>query len=107
MISILILTDDILEWVQKIKCCLNTLRERKTEVGYHLENPMFTVDIENDTSSNRQQRRYSHIIFDKDIQEDYEKIVIRPLISNPVIHTKRYLKILSVDIAKSLEVIEG
>lgn len=89
MISILILTDDTLEWVQKIKCCLNTLRERKTYVGYHLENPMFTVDIENDTSFNRPRRRYSHIILDKYVPENYENIVIRSLISNPVIHTKR------------------
>lgn len=89
MISILILTDDIPVWVQKIKCCLNTLREHKTDSGYHLENPIFTVDIENDISFNRKQKRYSHIILDKDIQKDYEKIAIRPLISNPVVHTKR------------------
>lgn len=100
MISILILTDNASEWVQKIKCCLNTLRECKTKVGYHLENSMFMVDIENDTRFNRKRRRYSHIIFDKCIQKDYEETVIRPLISNPVIYTTRYLKVLSVDTAK-------
>ena len=90
MISILVLTDDIVEWVNKFQCCLHTIRERKTSVGYHLENPLFFVDIENDTGLERQRRRYSHIILDKQISNDFETIVIRPLISNPVIHTKNF-----------------
>lgn len=31
-------------------------------------------------------------VYDKDIREDYEKMIIRLLISNPVIHTKQNLK---------------
>ena len=100
MISILILTDDVIGWTNKIHCCLHTLREHKTNDGYHLENPLFFVDIENDINENRKRRRYSHIIIDKPIPNDYEVAVIRPLISNPVIHTNRYLQILSTDIAK-------
>lgn len=100
MISILILTNDVIGWTNKFHCCLHTLRERKTNDGYHLENPLFVVDIENDISKNRKRRRYSHIIIDKPIPNDYEVAVIRPLVSNPVIHTNRYLQILSTDIAK-------
>lgn len=99
-VSILVLTNDVPEWVDKFHCCLHTLRERKTSDGYHLENPLFVVDIESGTSGNRKMRRYSHIIIDKPIPNDYEGIVIRPLVSNPVIHTKRYLEIISTDIAK-------
>ena len=100
MISILILTNDVIGWTNKFHCCLHTLRERKTNDGYYLENPLFVVDIENDISKNRKRRRYSHIIIDKPIPNDYEVAVIRSLISNPVIHTNRYLQILSTDIAK-------
>lgn len=100
MINILILTNDVIEWTNKFHCCLRTLREHKTSDGYHLENPLFVVDIESDINENRKRRRYSHIIIDKPIPNDYEIAVIRPLISNPVIHTRRYLKILSTDITK-------
>lgn len=72
MISILILTNDVIGWTNKFHCCLHTLRERKTNDGYHLENPLFVVDIENDISKNRKRRRYSHIIIDKPIPNDYE-----------------------------------
>lgn len=90
MISILVLTDNVTEWVDKFHCCLCTLREHKTSNGYHLENPVFFVDIESDTSKNRKGRRYSNIIIDKPIQNDYERAVVCPLALNPVIHTKRY-----------------
>lgn len=100
MISILILTDELHEWEQKIRNCLQILRSRKTNVGYHLENQIFVVDIEDDVGCNRQRRRYSHIILDKPVHKDFETTIIRPLVSNPVIHTKRYLEILSTDIAK-------
>ena len=100
MISILILTDDVVGWINKIHCCLHTFRERKTSDGYHLENPLFIVDIESDTGERRKRRRYSHIIIDTPMSSDYEKSVIRPLVSNPLIYTNRYLQNLSTDISE-------
>lgn len=90
MISILILTNDVIGWANKFHCCLHTLRERKTNDGYHLENPLFVVDIENDISKNRKRRRYSHIIIDKPIP--YAHLFLIQLYTQIVIY-KFYLLI--------------
>lgn len=90
MIRILIFTDKTGEWKQNICSCLNVLREHKIPDGYHIENPLFTVDIVSDATSFRKFHRYSHIILDKPVCQDFEKCIIRPLISNPVIHTQRF-----------------
>lgn len=88
MISILILTDDTGEWARKVRNSLNVLRARTASGGYHIENPLFTVDIMSDDVTAR--RRYSHIIIDKPVHQDFENIVLRSLISSPIIHTEKY-----------------
>ena len=85
MISILILTDNAIDWEQEIRNSLSIFRECKTSNGYHIENRLFTVDIMDDVTG---RKRYSHIIIDKPVDKYAENIVLRPLISNPVIHTK-------------------
>lgn len=85
MISILILTDNIDEWGRKMRDALNVLRGHRTSNGYHIDNLLFSADIMSDVHG---RKRYSHIIIDKPINKDVESIVLRPLISNPVIHTK-------------------
>ena len=85
MINILILTDNIGEWERKMRDTLNVLRGYRTSNGYHIDNLLFSVDIMDDVSG---RKRYSHIIIDKPVNKYAESIVLRPLISNPVIHTK-------------------
>lgn len=98
-ISVLIITDNIPKWVNVVQNAINVLRCNKADNGstYHLENPMFYIDIESNTKDYKKRRRYSHIIVDKVINDDFEKCVLRPLISNPVRYTENGKKILSVD----------
>ena len=85
MISILILTDNICEWEMKIQDSVNVSRELRTSDGYHIENCLFTVDIMSDVTG---RERYSHIIVDKPVDRYVDAVVLRPLISTPVIYTK-------------------
>lgn len=92
LISILVLTDDVPEWVNKFHQCLYTVRERKTKDGYHLENPLFVVDIESDVENKLAGSRYTYIIVDKPVPRDYEQTVLRPFIIMNIEHTERYYR---------------
>lgn len=90
MIRVLVLTDDVPEWVNKFHQCLFTVRERRTKEGYHLQNPLFAVDIEKDAEYQLAGSRYSHIIVDKPVSLDYERTVLEPFIMMNIEHTKQY-----------------
>ncbi len=89
-LKILIITDDQGEWLLKIGHSMCQVKILNSSDGIHCENPMFVVDILSDIARERPMQRYSHVIIDKPVGKVFEDSVIRPLISNPVIHTSRY-----------------
>lgn len=89
MISILIITDNAIKWIEKIENSLNLVRKTKWCDGWSFETPMFMVDIMSDVSLQRKQRRYSSIIIDKNIPIEYDKYVLQPMLRS-VIYTRKF-----------------
>lgn len=93
MIKIMIITDDITEWVQKIKDNIANCNIRKQPSGYYfIYNELFNIIIQSNPVFNIRGREFSCIIIDKYISSVTKELDLRPLLKHSLIETTKALE---------------
>lgn len=90
MIKILVITEDITEWVAKFTNCMELEVYRRTSRDVYLKNQIFVIYIQSFATEFMRGYRWNTIILDKPIDRRIEREILLPYLNWCTIKTDNY-----------------
>lgn len=90
MIEILVITENITEWVAKFTNCMELEVYRRTSRDVYLKNQIFVIYIQSFATEFMRGHKWNTIILDKPIDKRIEREVLLPQLNWNIIKTNNY-----------------